>query len=136
MEHSEEFEASFRKEISGLLLRFNNPAIEESYKQHKLFERKLPTWFRWYIGIFIAFLLFRKLELLVFSFTSVQSSASYPYAEIMSFSSIFMCYVIEAVTIYCKKMAYFRGLILMTMHFYGITYQDYPSVCLRPGMNP
>ncbi len=128
-------ESSFKAEIAPFSLRFKNPEIEQAYTNHKLFERTVPIWFKWYMILFIGFLIFRKAELLVFSLTGVESVAGAPKSEIISFTAVVITHLLELLPVRFKALAYLRGLSILLASFYGITYVT--SICSeRPALSP
>ncbi len=129
-------EASFKEEISRLLLRFKNPETEQAYTHYKLHERTAPTWFKWYMILFIGFLIFRKGELLVFSILGVESVAMGPKEEGIAFVAAVVSYSFEAVPVWCPKFACFRGLSMLIGTFYGITSLSTTFCSEKPAITP
>ncbi len=128
-------ESHFKAEISPFLLRFKNPEIEEAYTNYKLYERTVPKWFKWYMLLFIGFLVFRKAELLIFAIAGVKSVTPDPRTELVSFIAIIISYLLEVFPVYFKKLAFLRGLSILLSSFYGVT--RVASICSdRPALSP
>ena len=134
MNKDDELEAIFRGEISKFLLHFKNTETEAKYIHYKLYERKVPRWFKILIWSFVTMLILRRIQLLVYVLFGIQATATEVSVEVITVVVLLSGLLIEGIAIMCKPLSFLKGFAIMVASFFTIAHSSHEYYPNKPAM--
>jgi hypothetical protein len=136
MNASEEHEAQFKTEIKRFCLHFKDPDLEQKYTYYKIYEKPIPSWFKWLMWSLIIIIFLRKLELLIFVFAGIQANTVALTVEITLISVMVAAALIELIIFLCIRLTVVKGFALLVAAFFLISYNSYTLFPTNLGLIP
>jgi len=122
----------FDKTIDQFTLQFKEDCLEKKYHEKKMSALKLSKVFKIGISMLLFVVIFRRVELLIFSLQNIASIGGDPQNEYIQTGLLVAALLLEALFAYIEMLNKFKGLIVMLYIFFMVCFSSFSYVATKP----